>query len=545
MKQILVLGGYGGFGGRVSRLLGESGFAVIVAGRDLAKAQAFCTNHGDLPFRPAAVDRSAGFIDGVRNFRPWLVIDAAGPFQGSDYAVPQACIAGGCHYLDLADARDFVTGIVALDGAARAAGVAIVSGASSLPALSAAVVDAMVSGLDTVSAIDVALSASNRASGSRSVTMAILSYVGQPIRLWRCGRSTTGFGWQEIEKVRHVLSGHMPVIHRVALCDVPDLDLLPDRYPGRPATRFRAGTEIELQNVALWLLSWAVRFRLIASASRFAGLGLAVQRLLARIGGDRSAMTVRVWGTANAAPQRRRWTLIAEHGDGPWVPCFAAPLIAAKLERGEVAPGARAAAGALALDDFQPMLDRFALDSGQETEPASYLYRDIMREDFDGLPREVRRMHEVAGDLGAAGRVTVTRGRNPLARLAGWLFRFPPTMADAPVTIAMAGDESGEVWTRDFGGHSMRSHLGREGTMLVERFGLLSFAITLRREPGGLSMHHVGWRLGPVPMPRWLGPRGVATERATAGRFHFDVPIALPLIGMLIHYRGWLEPLNE
>jgi hypothetical protein len=46
---------------------------------------------------------------------PHLVIDAAGPFQGSDYRVPSACIAAAIPYLDLADARDFVCGIGALD----------------------------------------------------------------------------------------------------------------------------------------------------------------------------------------------------------------------------------------------------------------------------------------------------------------------------------------------------------------------------------------------------------------------------------------------
>jgi hypothetical protein len=36
-------------------------------------------------------------------------------------------------------------------------------------------------------------------------------------------------------------------------------------------------------------------------------------------------------------------------------------------------------------------------------------------------------------------------------------------------------------------------------------------------------------------------PRGIAREYEANGRFHFDVPIALPLIGLLVHYRGWLE----
>ena len=34
----------------------------------------------------------------------------------------------------------------------------------------------------------------------------------------------------------------------------------------------------------------------------------------------------------------------------------------------------------------------------------------------------------------------------------------------------------------------------------------------------------------------------MAREYEADGRFHFDVPITLPLVGLLIHYRGWLVP---
>jgi hypothetical protein len=61
-------------------------------------------------------------------------------------------------------------------------------------------------------------------------------------------------------------------------------------------------------------------------------------------------------------------------------------------------------------------------------------------------------------------------------------------------------------------------------------------------ENGALSMTVIGWRIGPLPLPSFLAPRSTATESADAeGRFHFDVPIALPIIGRLTHYAGWLE----
>lgn len=539
MRTILVLGGYGGFGGRISTLLAARGLDVIVAGRSPARATSFCARRDGL--RAAAIDRDLPLDEHLATLKPWLTIDAAGPFQNSDYRVPKACIARGVHYVDLADARDFVTGIGALDGAARRAGVSVLAGASSLPALSTAVVDTLADGLDAVGSIDIALSASNRASGSASVTRAILSYVGRPIRLWRGGRWDEGHGWQEMTRVGYAVPGHRPLAHRVALCEVPDLDLLPARYPGRPATRFRAGTEIELQNLALRLLSAAVRGGVFRSALGFAPLGLWVQRRLHSLGGDRSAMRVTLRGALGARQVERRWTLLAERGDGPWVPCLASVLLADKLEASRLKPGAMTAAGLLTLDDFEPLFGKFALFTATGEADAPPLYKRIMREEFERLPTVVQRLHEPCGELGASGRATVERPRHPIARLIGRVFGFPPAMTDAPLTIEMREEHGGETWTRCFNGHTLVSRMRVDRGYIVERFGLLNFRMQLRREADGLTMHQCGWKLGPLPMPRRLGPRGTASERAIDGRFHFDVPIALPLVGLLIHYRGWLE----
>lgn len=537
MREVLVLGGYGGFGGRAALLLAEAGFAVTVAGRSAARAKAFCDRHPDLPLRPLALDRASG----LGGEAPWLVVDAAGPFQGSDYRVPLACIAAGSHYLDIADARDFVCGIGVLDEAARAAGVTVISGASSLPALSAAVCDRLAQGLDRVSAIDAALSASNRIAGGASVTRAILSYVGRPVRLWRGQAWRRGFGWQEFGRVRYMLAGHKPLRRLVALCEVPDLDLLPELYPGRPAARLRAGTEIGVQNILLWLLSWPVRWNWLRSGLILTRPGLWLQRLMGRIGGDRSAMAVELKGWRGEKAVRRKWTILAELGDGPWIPTFAVPLIAARLAHG-LPPGARTAAGSLTLDEFETMFARFAIATGIEESRPEPLYARIMGQDFASLPRSVRALHLVNGDLAASGMAEVTRGTGMLSRLIGRAMGFPRAAAQVPVSVWMREEDGVETWRRDFGGTCFESRLAQRGSLLVERFGAISFAIKLKREPDGLSMHFERWWIGPLPMPRFLLPRGAAREYETDGRFHFDVPVALPLIGPVIHYKGWLTP---
>jgi NAD(P)-dependent dehydrogenase (short-subunit alcohol dehydrogenase family) len=537
MREVLVFGGYGGFGGRAALLLAQAGFAVVVAGRSAARAKAFCDRHPQLPLRPLALDRT----NGLGGETPWLAVDAAGPFQGSDYRLPEACIAAGCHYLDLADARDFVTGIGALDDSAKAAGVTIIAGASSLPALSAAVCDRLGEGLDRLSAIDAALTAGNRIAGGASVTRAILSYVGKPVRLWRGQKWRPGHGWQEMGRVRYAVAGRRALRRLVALCDVPDLDLLPARYPGRPAARFRAGTELGLQNLLLWLLSWPVRWGWLRSGLPLTRPAIRLQRLMHGIGGDRSAMRVVVKGWQGETPVRRAWTIIAEEGDGPWIPALAALLLAGKLAQG-LPPGARDAAGSLTLADFEGAFARFATATGVEESRPATLYARIMGADFARLPPAVRALHLVNGDLGAEGLAEVTRGTGLLARLIGRIMGFPAAGSGIAVSVWMREEDGVETWRREFGGVGFSSHLAQRGARLIERFGAISFEMALQLEADGLSMPFRRWWIGPLPMPRFLLPREVAREYEADGRFHFDVPITLPLIGPVIHYKGWLTP---
>ena len=115
MSRILVLGGYGGFGARISRRLAAAGHEVLIAGRSAGKAARFC---GRVPgTAPLALDR-AEIAEALAHHRPVVVVDASGPFQEMDYAVPRACIAAGVAYCDIADARVFVCGIDALDAEA-------------------------------------------------------------------------------------------------------------------------------------------------------------------------------------------------------------------------------------------------------------------------------------------------------------------------------------------------------------------------------------------------------------------------------------------
>lgn len=474
---------------------------------------------------------------------PDLLIDAAGPFQASGYAVPLACATRGIAYLDLADARDFVADIEVVDAAAKKGGVAVITGASSVPALSGAVARHLAQGLDRVDAVDISISASNRATAGPSVARAILSYVGRPVRLWRGRRWVSATGWQDLRRESYAVTGEKPLHRRlVALADIPDHQLLPDRLPGRPAVTFRAGTELSFQVLALWLLSWPVRWGWVRSASGAARLVGPLQRLTARFGTDRSAMKVRLAGLWGEEPVERTWTLVASDGDGPEIPTLAATLLAERILAGVLPPGARDAEGLLTLDAFGPLFARLAIrHETVERTPPPPLYARIMGERFASLPPLLRALHSVNRDGGAQGQAQVRRGAHPLARLVAAVMRFPPP-GTHDLHVAFSTGRACEVWTRDFGGHRFSSELREDRGRLVERFGPFRFRFDLPSDTSGLRMITRGWTTFGVPLPLFLAPRTQAREWQEDGRFRFDVRIALPLIGLLVQYRGALRP---
>ncbi len=430
--RVLVVGGYGGFGARLSRRLAGDGWEVLVAGRNGDKASAFAAN---LPEATGVVfDRNGDCAAHLATLRPDLVIDATGPFQGLDYRLPRACIANRIAYFDLADGRDFVCGIGALDSAARAAGVAVIAGASTLPALSAAVVRYLTADMEEIAAIESSITATTRASSGHAVVGAALSYAGKPVALRRAGRWQNHHGWSLLRRERFEVAGVRPLRRLVALADVPDLGLFPELFPGRPATMFRGGSEFSLQMLALSLLGFAVANGWLRSAYPLTRWLAPLQQAMARLGGDRSAMAVEVRGEVSGAPVIRRWTLIAERGEGQEIPLLVGQLLARRFAAGNLAAGARHGGNELALADFDPLLAELAVKSGCSQHEPQLPYRRVLGARFDALAPPLKALHAPLADMSAQGTAQVTRGASPLARLIAWLVGFPPA-GDYPVEV--------------------------------------------------------------------------------------------------------------
>jgi Saccharopine dehydrogenase NADP binding domain len=340
---ILVIGGYGAFGARVCELLAHTpDLEVMVAGRrgdaaagyaaQLARTAKAAVSH-------AVLDAQTASARDIRTLAATVLINASGPFQAQTYGLARACIGAGCHYIDLADARAFVSGIAQLDGEARAAGVSVISGASSVPGLSSAVVDAYAGELAALDAVDIGISPGNSFDPGEATTASILGEVGKPYTALAGGRRQTVHGWQGLRRHRFPQIG----ARWMSNVEVPDLDLLPAHYPALQTARFNAGLEVGLFHLGLWGLAWLVRAGLVRDAGRLAAPLLAAKRRLRILGSDAGGMFVTLYGRdARGQPRTIEWTLIARSGDGPYVPAIASVILAKRLAAGTgPAPGAR------------------------------------------------------------------------------------------------------------------------------------------------------------------------------------------------------------
>lgn len=89
-----------------------------------------------------------------------------------------------------------------------------------------------------------------------------------------------------------------------------------------------------------------------------------------------------------------------------------------------------------------------------------------------------------------------------------------------------------------------RLHAGRgalEGLVVERRFPL-AVAMRLVANASGLTYEPVRYWLFGMPWPAALAPHATARESAVDGIFTFEVAIAMPLLGTVIAYRGWLRP---
>ncbi|WP_322864718.1 DUF4166 domain-containing protein (plasmid) [Aquicoccus sp. G2-2] len=553
--KVLILGGYGVFGGRLAVLLSDIGqLQIVISGRNLARATDFCNRYEGLAqVKPLRLDRD-DIAHGLADERPDLVVDASGPFQeyGTNrYHVIKACLAAKVNYLDFADAADFVFGVSQFDDEAKAAEVFVLSGVSSFPVLTAAVLREISKTMDIVSVAG-GIAPSPYAGIGLNVMRAVVGYAGEPVKLLRNGLQTQAYGLTESMRFTIAVPGRLPLnnIH-FSLVDVPDLQVIPPEHDTLKDIWMGAGPVPESLHRVLNFLAKTRATLAFPSLVPLSGLFYKVLNLT-KYGEHRGGMFVHARGLKDGQEVEKSWHLLAEGDDGPFIPSMAIEAIIRKsLADERPTCGARPATSALKLADYDTLFEgRMIFAALREQQSCSApVFRQVLGSALDALPDQLIALHDNSNIRNWSGHANVRRGTGWFANIIAKIFGFPQAATRMPVTVTISPERGGELWTRNFDGKVFSSFqkrgTGRNDYLLVERFGWIDVALALVIEQDRLFLIPRRWSCFGISLPRFLLPAGQSFETEKNGRFCFDIEITAPLFGLIVAYQGELEPLHE
>lgn len=541
--NVLIIGGYGTFGFRIAQgLCNEEGLSLFLAGRNLDKARAACSRlSGDTKFIPLELDRDHVSL----NFKPDLIIDASGPFQnyiGSPVLV--YCLEHGIDYADLSDNGQFVQDVKQADKAAIDANIRAVSGLSTCPVLSAIGLREIEANIGLLTHAMIGIAPSPKADLGRNVIGAVMSYAGQqsvPVR--RKGKTEIVAGLTEIREATICAPGDMPLpFLPFAVADAPDAILLPNSFRDITDIWTGAATRPVWLHRCLVILARAISFGILPKMTKLAGFFYRARGLF-RFGIHRGGMIVSGRNSNKAAS----WHLVAEGDHGPFVPTLpAVALVKHYLNNNIPAYGAYSGDEVIDLKDLKPELEKLSISYGLQYDGHDRpVYKAVLGDAYERLSPAIQDLHRTGAGRHFSGMCNVTRGRNPLSHIVAMIMGFPKSGENIAVSVTVKPDETGEHWTRDFGGKIFSSHhsqgTGRWSRHVTEKFGPIAIHMAILEEFGNLWIETTGWSIFGLALPRVLKPGGDVYETQDAlGRFQFHVDLTTPFFGRLCKYEGWL-----
>ena len=350
---VLILGGYGTFGRLIAKPLATAGLHVIINGRRTSAAQQqqqqIIKGCPTARVSVACFDVHQQLAVELARLKPAVVIHTCGPFQQQDMEVAITVITAGIHYLDLADSREYVSRMSALDDLARDHQVTAITGASTVPALSSAALTWIQNTyhIKRFKQVRIGITPGQKTDRGLATTRAVLSYLGKPLHPWP-GSGQPRFGWMDMyRQVYPTIGGRL-----MGNCEAPDLDLLNQHF-AIDQLQFSAGMDSKLLHLLMWLTAGLIRIGLPLNLTRWATGLLRISRWFDVFGSDDGGMHVAIEAIDVRGQQiRLTWFIEAMAGCGPHIPATPAVLLTQKILRSDLPHGVRACVNVLTLDEY-------------------------------------------------------------------------------------------------------------------------------------------------------------------------------------------------
>lgn len=173
------------------------------------------------------------------------------------------------------------------------------------------------------------------------------------------------------------------------------------------------------------------------------------------------------------------------------------------------------------------------------------IFPAVLGDTFYELPKALQDLHHGEFSSEWKGNVSTRGAQNFAGRIIAALVGLPSEDHQTSARVSIEVTREGETWTRSFGGKQFRSHLslgvGREEGLICERFGIITVATAITWRDRRLWFIPRRWRIGALPLPNALLPKGDSFECVREGSFAFNVRIEVPVVGLIAAYEGTLQ----
>jgi len=247
-------------------------------------------------------------------------------------------------------------------------------GASSVPGLSSTVIDNYIHEFSRLDSIRSGINPGNKTARGLATVQSILSYAGKPVECFENGKWKTLYAWQNLQRKSFEPWKGFSLVKGerwMSLCDVPDLELFPERYKnvGIQTVEFQAGLELSFLHLGTWLLSFLPRYGIIDNLKYYARPLKWISEKFIIFGSHAGGMYLEMKGLdLSGKEHQRKWFIVAEHGDGPSIPVVPAAVLTKKLAKGEITvTGAMPCLGFFNMSEFEEMAKGLDIKSASVT----------------------------------------------------------------------------------------------------------------------------------------------------------------------------------
>ncbi len=169
------------------------------------------------------------------------------------------------------------------------------------------------------------------------------------------------------------------------------------------------------------------------------------------------------------------------------------------------------------------------------------LYEAQMGPAYVRLDASVQLLHRLAGAHVLHGEVRMQAPWSPLGRLAARLVGAPTRSVAGPILLRLEAGPQQERWTWQFPGGVMACVVAPQAGGVDAHLGPLRIALAPQEDAGRLRLQPLRARVFGMPLPSWWQPHFIWEESGRGRRVYFMVRTALPLVGPITAFTGYLE----